>query len=108
MSEIAICFIILGAAVVLFVWNRLPVEVVALGVALSLWATGLLTIHESLAGLGDTTVVFIATLFVVSEALDATGVTAWAGQQVTRWASSDTRSRPRAYTPPAIQVVPGA
>lgn len=91
MSDVAICFIILGAAVVLFVSNRLPVEVVALGVALSLWATGILTINEALSGLGDTTVVFIATLFVVSEALDATGVTAWAGQQVTRWASSERR-----------------
>ena len=37
---------------------------------------------QALAGFGDPTVIFIATLFVVSEALDATGVTAWAGQQL--------------------------
>ncbi len=41
----------------------------------------MLTLNESLAGFGDPTVIFIASLFVVSEALDATGVTAWAGQQ---------------------------
>ena len=33
------CFIILAAAVVLFVWNRLPVGIVAFAVTLALWAT---------------------------------------------------------------------
>ncbi|GAA4071777.1 hypothetical protein GCM10023065_30280 [Microbacterium laevaniformans] len=50
---------------------------VAVGVALALWATGVLTLPEAFAGFGDPTVLFIASLFVVSEALDATGVTAW-------------------------------
>ena len=66
----------------LFVWDRLPIGVVAFGVALSLWATGVLTIDQALGGFGDPTVIFIASLFVVSEALDSTGVTAWAGQQL--------------------------
>jgi len=35
-----------------------------------------------LAGFGDPAVTFIASLFVVSESLDATGVTAWAGQKL--------------------------
>ena len=56
--------------------------VVALGVAILLWASGVLTLNQALAGFGDPTVIFIAALFIVSEALDATGVTAWAGQQV--------------------------
>jgi di/tricarboxylate transporter len=81
-SDSAISFTVLGVAVVLFVWNKLPVEVVALGVALSLWATGVLTIEQSVGGFGDPTVLFIAALFVVSEGLDATGVTAWAGQRL--------------------------
>ena len=67
---------------VLFVWNRLPVEIVAIGAALTLAATGVLTVDESLAGLGDQAVIFIAALFVVSEGLDATGVTTWAGQRL--------------------------
>ena len=33
MSDIAITFAIIGAIVVLFVWGRLPVEIVALGAA---------------------------------------------------------------------------
>jgi di/tricarboxylate transporter len=82
MSDETITFLVLGAAVAVFVWDRLPVAVVAVGVALSLWATGVLELDQSLAGFGDPTVIFIASLFVVSSALDATGVTTWAGQHL--------------------------
>ncbi|MCT9819691.1 SLC13 family permease [Microbacterium sp. W1N] len=75
-------FVILGLAVVLFISGKVPLGIVAIGVALSLWLTGILTLNEALAGFGDPTVVFIATLFVVSESLDATGVTAWVGNKV--------------------------
>jgi hypothetical protein len=67
MSDLAITLLILVVAVVVFVWNRIPVGIVALGVALSLWATGVLTIDQSLAGFGSSTVVLIAALFVVAE-----------------------------------------
>ena len=80
MSQSTITFLILAVTVAVFVWDQFPVAVVAMGVALSLWATGVLELEQSLAGFGDPTVIFIASLFVVSEALDATGVTAWAGQ----------------------------
>ena len=87
-----ICFIILGLVVALFVWNRLPIGVVAIAAALSLWATGLLPLNQALAGFGDPVVLFIASLFVVSEGLDATGVTTWAGQQlISRVGDSQTR-----------------
>jgi di/tricarboxylate transporter len=80
MSEAAISFAILALVVVLFISGRVPVAVVALLCAMSLWATGILDLDQALAGFGDPTVIFIATLFVVSEGLDASGVTAWAGQ----------------------------
>lgn len=82
MDPVTIVLIILALAVVAFMSNRVSLGVVALGVALALWATGILTINQALAGFGDPTVLFIASLFVVSEALDSTGVTAWAAQQV--------------------------
>ena len=81
-SPIETVLLILGLAVVAFMTGRIPVSVVALGVAVLLWATGILTINEAMSGFGDPTVIFIAALFVVSEALDSSGVTAWAGQQV--------------------------
>jgi di/tricarboxylate transporter len=80
LSPIAITFTIVAAVVVLFVWDKLPVVIVALGTALALYFTGVLTLSQSLAGMGDPTVLFIASLFVVSAGLDATGVTTWAGQ----------------------------
>ena len=55
----------------LFVWGRFPVELVAIGAALTLWATDVLDLDQALAGFGDPTVIFIASLFVVSESLDA-------------------------------------
>jgi di/tricarboxylate transporter len=82
MSDETITFLTLGAVVVVFIWDKLPVAIVAVGVALSLWATGVLELEQSLAGFGDPTVLFIASLFVVSEALDATGVTTWVGQKL--------------------------
>jgi di/tricarboxylate transporter len=81
-SPVAITLTILVLAVIAFVSNRISMGVVALGVAILLWASGVLTLNQALAGFGDPTVIFIAALFIVSEALDATGVTAWAGQQV--------------------------
>jgi di/tricarboxylate transporter len=74
--------VILGLAVLAFVSGRIPLGIVAIGVSLALWATGILDLTQALAGFGDPTVLFIASLFVVAEALDSTGVTAWAGQQL--------------------------
>jgi di/tricarboxylate transporter len=72
--------VVLGVVVALFIWNRLPIGVVAILAALGLWATGLVTTEEAVAGFGDPVVIFIATLFVVSEGIDSTGVTTWAGR----------------------------
>jgi len=93
MGDIATMAAIILAAIVLFVWNRIPVIVVAMGVGLALYATGLVTLNQALSGFGDPAVMFIATLFVVSAALDRTGVTAWAGQMLIRGAGEDSRSR---------------
>ncbi len=79
---------ILGFAVLGFLSNRIPIALVATGVALALFFTGVLSLPEALAGFGDPTVLFIASLFVVSESLDATGVTAWAGQKMIAQAGS--------------------
>ncbi len=91
MADSTIVFLVLAGVVVLFVSNLVPVEIVAVGTALTLWATDVLDINQALAGFGDPTVVYIASLFIVSEALDATGVTAWAGQQLVARAGSSGR-----------------
>jgi len=92
-SPIAYTALIIAAAVVLFVTNRVPVVLVAMGTALSLWATGVLTLPQALGGLGDPAVIFIAALFVVSSGLEVTGVTAWAGQLLIKGAGEESRTR---------------
>jgi p-aminobenzoyl-glutamate transporter AbgT len=80
MDDATTALVVLAGVVGLFVWNRLPVGAVAILAALTLWATGLVSTDEAVAGFGDPVVIFIATLFVVSEAIDSTGVTTWAGR----------------------------
>jgi di/tricarboxylate transporter len=90
-SDITIVLWVLVGTVALFIWNRFPVEVVAIGASLTLAATGVLDFGQAVAGFGDPTVLFIASLFVVSAAMDSTGVTAWAGEQLTAVAGGDRR-----------------
>lgn len=82
MDPILATFAILAFAIIAFASNRVPLGIVAVAVSLSLYFTGVLTFPQSVAGFGDPTVLFIAALFIVSESLDSTGVTAWAGQKV--------------------------
>lgn len=93
MSPIAYTGTIIAVAVVLFIWNKIPVVLIAMGVALALWATGVLTLPQALGGLGDPAVIFIASLFVVSSGLEVTGVTAWAGQLLIKSAGEESRTR---------------
>jgi di/tricarboxylate transporter len=86
-----ISLLVLGVVIALFVWNRMPVEVVSIGSALVLAATGVITLPQAFAGFGDSVVVFIAALFVVSEGVDATGLTGWAGQRLLDVAGDDRR-----------------
>lgn len=86
MSPATWTLIILGLTVVVFVIDRLPVMFVALTVPLVLWAVGVLDLNEAFAGFGDPTIIFIASLFVVSQALDASGLTAWIGDVALRLA----------------------
>lgn len=92
MGDILTVTVIILTVVGLFVWDRFPVIVVCVGCALALWATGLLTLQQSLAGFGDPATIFVASLFAASTALEKTGVTAWVGQALIRGAG-DSRGR---------------
>lgn len=78
-DPIVATFLILAAAIIAFLSARVPLEVVAVGVALALWATGVLTLPQAFAGFGDPTVLFIASLFIVATALETSGVTRMVG-----------------------------
>ncbi len=92
MTDIWIVFAIIAGIIVLFIWDRIPVIAVCMAAALALWASGILTLQQSLAGFGDPAVIFIAALFVVSGGLEVAGVTTWAGQLLIRQAG-ESRTR---------------
>jgi di/tricarboxylate transporter len=84
MTQIILTLSIIAAAMVLFVWNRLPAAVVAVGAALALYFSGVLTMKETLGGFGDPVVILIAALLAIASGLEIAGVGVWAGQLLMR------------------------
>lgn len=97
MNDITIVFLIIIGAVILFIQNKLPVVIVALAVPFALYMSNVLSLQEVFSGFGDPTIIFIATLFVVSAGLEAAGVTAWVGQKLIQWSGNDSRFRLLAF-----------
>lgn len=75
---------VLIIAIILFIWDRIRMDVVALLVVLSLALTGIVTPDEAIAGFGASIVVTIAALFVVGEGLYRSGVAAAVGSWIVR------------------------
>lgn len=71
-------------AMVLFVWNRVPAVIVAIGTALILYLTGVLDMRETLGGFGDPVVILLVALFSIAVALEESGIATWAGQLLLR------------------------
>ncbi len=72
--EIGTLLVILGIALVLFSFEWVSVDIVALGVLLSLVLTGLIPADMAFAGFGNETVIMILGLFILTAALARTGV----------------------------------
>ncbi len=73
---------ILVTAIILFITEWLRVDVVAVGVLLSLMITGVLTTGEALSGFSSTAVLTIASLFVVGGAVLHTGLAGAIGRRI--------------------------
>jgi di/tricarboxylate transporter len=73
-GEILFVFLLLLVTIILFVSNRLRLDVVAILVILALMLSGLLSPKEALSGFGGPVVLLIAGLFVFGEGLFRTGV----------------------------------
>ncbi len=75
-------FLILAVTILLFIWGKLRPDLVAILSVLALFLTGIVNLKQALSGFADSTVIMVAALFVVAEALSRTGITAWLGQQL--------------------------
>lgn len=82
MSDMAITFLILGITIALFIWGRFHADLVAVASLLALYLVGVIDLGEAFSGFANTTVVLIASLFVVGEGLSRTGVTAYFGDKL--------------------------
>jgi di/tricarboxylate transporter len=79
---IALLLLIIGLALILFSFEWLPADVIALGILLTLILTGLLPADQAFAGFGSDTVILIVSLFILTAALLRTGVVGMAGRTI--------------------------
>jgi len=79
-------FIILTAAIVLFLTERIRNDLVAVLIVVALYATGLLKASEALAGFSSEPAIVIAGIFVLSEAMYQTGLSDSIGNLIGRLA----------------------
>src|SRR6185369_81153 len=78
-TPLIITCVILAAALILFLSNKLPADLVALLVVVALGVTGVLTPQEAFSGFSRSAVITIIAIFVLTEALQRTGVTEQVG-----------------------------
>jgi len=74
-TSLTITFVILAAALILFLTDRLPSDLVALLVVVALGVTGVLTPAEAFSGFSRSAVITIIAIFVLTEGLQRTRVT---------------------------------
>lgn len=80
--------VILFASLVLFVSEKLRVDVVAMLTLLALTLTGILDPKQALSGFSSEPAIIVATVFVLSAGLSATGITDRIGAGIARAAGS--------------------
>lgn len=84
MPQVTLLLAIIGVALVLFSLERLPADVIALGLLITLVLTGLLPVDQAFAGFGSDTVIMILGLLILTAALVRTGVVDLAGHTILR------------------------
>src|SRR5215203_3164795 len=73
-TQLIITFAILVVALILFLTEKLPADLVALLVAVALGVSGVLTPQETFSGFSRSAVITIMAIFILTEALQRTGV----------------------------------
>ncbi|HNC46219.1 MAG TPA: SLC13 family permease, partial [Acidobacteriota bacterium] len=86
---IAIVLVLLVLAVVLFSTERIPIDIVAIVIVVVLIVTKTLTVDDAFAGFGNTIVITIAGLFIITGGLVKTGVVDTVGRYLHQMAGND-------------------
>lgn len=82
--EIALLLVIIAIALVLFSLERIPADVIAIGILLTLIISGLLPVELAFRGYGSDVVVMIFGLLILTAALSRTGVVDLVGREIVR------------------------
>lgn len=83
-GQIALMLAILMGTALLFAFERVPADVLAIGLLVTLILTGLLTMEEAFAGFGSPTLLLLLGLFILTAALSRTGVVDMVGGRIVR------------------------
>ena len=78
----AITFIILGITIILFVSGKIRPDMVAITSMMALSMAGILIVNETFSGFSNSSIILIAGLFIVGEAMSRTGLTSWLGNKI--------------------------
>ena len=89
MSPSSITLIFLVFAIVMFIWEKIPLGLTAMICAIGLALTGVLTTSEAFAGFVNSNVILCVAMFIVGQALFETGMANKIGGLVTRFAKSE-------------------
>jgi di/tricarboxylate transporter len=90
--EIGLTLAILALAVVLFISERLPIDLVALIVLAALALTGLVSAEQALAGFSNAAIVTVWGVFILSGGLTRTGLAGEMGQWILRFGRGNAKT----------------
>src|SRR5947209_4095331 len=83
-NQLILTFLIVGIALILFLTDKLPADLVSLLVVVALGITGILTPQEAFSGFSRSAVITIMAIFILAEALQRSGVTEQVGNILLR------------------------
>lgn len=83
-TQIALILAILVVTIILFVTEKVRMDIVALMVMITLSITGLVTPSEAISGFSNPAVITVWAMFMISAGLSATGIAKLVGNQVLR------------------------
>lgn len=89
MSPSTITLLFLVFAIVMFVWEKIPLGLTAMICAIGLALTGVLDVSDAYAGFVNSNVILCVAMFVVGQALFETGMANKIGGLVTRFAKTE-------------------
>ena len=89
MEPITITLCLLVFAIVMFVWEKVPLAVTSMVVCVALVLTGVLNLKQAFAGFIDSNVILFVAMFIVGGALFETGMANKVGGVITHFAKTE-------------------